>query len=102
MIFIFFQVLVMYDIDVQPKFQKKVKKVKDKQKRENIWNKMEDIAITLEDNPDHYKNLHPPLQEYKRVHVNGSFVMIFIVDEKNKIVTFHNYAHHDDIYNEIL
>ncbi len=92
---------IMYAIDVQPRFKKKVKKIKDKQKRRNIWNKMEDIASTLEDNPDHFKNLHPPLHEYKRVHVNGSFVMIFIVDEENKIVTFHNYAHHDDIYNEV-
>lgn len=88
----------MYFIDVQPKFKKKVNKVKDKKKRKNIWNKMEEVATTLENNPNHYKNLHPPLQEYKRVHVNGSYVMLFIVDGKNRQVIFHNYAHHDDIY----
>ncbi len=88
----------MYFIDIQPKFKKKVNKVRDKQNRKNIWNKMEEVATTLEKNPNHYKNLHPPLQEYKRVHVNGSYVMLFIVDEKNKCVVFHNYAHHDDIY----
>lgn len=87
----------MYFIDVQPKFKKKVKKVKDSQKRENIWNKVKEVANTLENNPNHYKNLHFPLQKYKRVHVNGSYVMLFIVDEANKTVIFHNYTHHDNI-----
>ncbi len=60
--------------------------------------KMQEVANTLETNPNHYKNLHKPLQEYKRVHVNGSYVILFIVDEDNRKVIFHNYAHHDDIY----
>ncbi len=85
-------------MDVQPKFKKKVKKVKNKKERSNIWNKMEEIANTLETSPNHYKNLHKPLQEYKRVHVNDSYVILFIVDEVNKKVIFHNYGHHDDIY----
>lgn len=88
----------MYSMDVQPKFKKKVNKVKNKKERSNIWNKMVEVANTLETNPDHYKNLRRPLQEYKRVHVNGSYVILFIVDEENEKVTFHNYAHHDDIY----
>ena len=88
----------MYSMDVQPKFKRKVNKVKDKKERSNIWNKMVEVANTLETNPNHYKNLRRPLQEYKRVHVNGSYVILFIVDEENKKVTFHNYAHHDDIY----
>lgn len=88
----------MYSMDVQPKFKKKVNRIKNKKERSNIWNKMEEVANTLETNPNHYKNLHKPLPEYKRVHVNGSFVILFVVDEINKKVTFHNYAHHDDIY----
>jgi YafQ family addiction module toxin component len=88
----------MYSIDVQPKFKKKVNKVKNKKERSNIWNKMQEVANTLEINPNHYKNLHKPLQEYKRVHVNGSYVILFIVDKTNRKVTFHNYAHHDNIY----
>ena len=95
--YIFLKVLFsMYSIDVQPKFKKKVKKIKDKKERLNIWNKIEEIANTLETNPNHYKNLRKPLQEYKRVHVNNSYVLIFIVDEVNKKVTFHNYIHHDN------
>ena len=90
----------MYSMNVQPKFKKKVKKIKNKKERSNIWNKMKEVANTLETNPDHYKNLHKPLQEYKRVHVNGSFVILFVVDEVNKKVTFHNYSHHDYIYSK--
>lgn len=41
----------MYLIDIKPKFKRKVKKVKDKQKRKNIWNKIKDIAVRLENNP---------------------------------------------------
>jgi len=52
-------------IDVQPKFKKKVKNVKNKKECFNIWNKMEEVANTLETNPNYYKNLHKPLQEYK-------------------------------------
>ncbi|WP_296890596.1 type II toxin-antitoxin system RelE/ParE family toxin [uncultured Methanobrevibacter sp.] len=88
----------MYSMNVLPKFKRKVKKVKNKKERSNIWNKMGEVANTLETNPNHYKNLHKPLQEYKRVHVNGSYVILFMVDEVNKKVIFHNYAHHDDIY----
>ena len=85
-------------LDVQPKFKKKVNKIKNKKERSNMWNKMVDVAITLETNPTHYKNLRRLLQEYKRDHVNGSYVILFIVDEANKKVTFHNYAHQDNIY----
>lgn len=88
----------MYSREYMPKFKKKVKKVKDKKKRQNIWNKIEEILTTVETNPNHYKNLHHPLQEYKRVHVNTSYVILFIIDEDNQKVTFHNYAHHDDVY----
>ena len=88
----------MYSKEYMPKFKKKVNKVKDKKGRQNIWNKINEVVTTVEINPDHYKNLHNPLQEYKRVHVNGSYVILFVVDEVNKKVTFYNYAHHDDIY----
>lgn len=81
--------------------KRRLKRLRISRKRETFGIRWRIFASTLEGNPDHFKNLHPPLHEYKRVHVNGSFVMIFIVDEENKIVTFHNYAHHDDIYNEI-
>ncbi len=52
----------------------------------------------IKENPQHYKNLHPPLAHLKRVHIMKSFVLIFSVDEKNKIITLEDYEHHDKIY----
>ncbi len=48
--------------------------------------------------PHHYKNLREPLQGFKRVHIDKSFVLLFSVDEKNKKVVVESYDHHDDIY----
>ena len=88
----------MYGIQRTKDFKRQLRKVKDKQSQENIKSKIKEIANTVEDNPDHYKNLKRPLQKYKRAHVNNSFVLIFRVDEENKKVIFFDYNHHDKIY----
>lgn len=49
-------------------------------------------------NPNRYKNLRAPLNEWKRVHIDKHFVLAFSVDEENKIVTLEDYDHHDNIY----
>ena len=49
-------------------------------------------------NPQHYKNLKKLLQHLKRIHVDKSFVLVFSVDEKSKIVIIEDYNHHDKIY----
>lgn len=49
-------------------------------------------------NPDHsYKFLHYTMKGIKRVHI-GHFVLVFVADHKNKIISFEDYDHHDDIY----
>lgn len=88
----------MYNIKVTQDFQKQVGKVRNKQSQENIAQKMEEIAETVETNPHHYKNLKKPLQKYKRAHVNNSFVLLFRVDIKKGTVIFFDYSHHDSIY----
>ena len=45
---------------------------------------------------NHYKNLRKPLQNYKRVHVRSSFVLIFRYE--NDKVVFCDIDHHDKIY----
>jgi len=55
------------------------------------------IAEIAQD-PHRYKNLRGPLQRFKRVHIDKSFVLLFSIDEKNKKVIVENYDHHDDIY----
>ena len=48
--------------------------------------------------PNHgYKFLHHDMKGISRVHI-GHFVLIFVIDHKNKTVSFEDYDHHDNIY----
>lgn len=55
------------------------------------------IAQVLE-NPGRFKPLCAPLQNKKRVHIAGSFVLIYEIDEPNKTVVLLAFRHHDDAY----
>jgi YafQ family addiction module toxin component len=57
--------------------------------------KMEEIANL---GPDHFKNLRYRLKEYRRVHIDGSFVLLFTVDEERKNIVFEDLRHHDEVY----
>ena len=52
----------------------------------------------LRKNPQHYKNLRSPLQHFKRVHIDKSFVLVFSVNENRKHIIIENYEHHDKVY----
>jgi YafQ family addiction module toxin component len=47
---------------------------------------------------NHYKNLRSDLSNYKRVHVNKSFVILFSVDIVNNSIYFVKFDYHDNIY----
>src|SRR3989339_841266 len=46
----------------------------------------------------YYKNLKFPLNELKRVHIDGSFVLIFKYDKTQDKIIFYDLDHHDKIY----
>ena len=50
------------------------------------------------ENPLHFKNLQYDLSDKRRVHVHSSFILIYSVDVPNRVVTFLDYDHHDNIY----
>lgn len=83
-------------------YSKKLKKIlvklqkKDKLRFNVTLNKIEEIINSK--NPHHYKNLSNKLKNYKRVHIDSSFVLIFIVDDNNNIISFEDLQHHDVIY----
>jgi YafQ family addiction module toxin component len=54
-------------------------------------------AQILED-PFRFKPLSAPMQGKRRVHVMGSFVLVYSVDEKRNAVILEDYDHHDRIY----
>ena len=49
-------------------------------------------------NPLHFKPLRTPMQHLRRVHVDKSFVLIYSINENDKIVILEDYDHHDKIY----
>ena len=65
---------------------------------ETIMSKIREIVNC--ENADHYKNLRSPLQEFKRVHINGPFVLVFRYLPSEDKVEFFDFDHHDDIYSK--
>ena len=86
----------MYTLKIKPGLEKTLKKLakKNKVQLEIVFKKVEEILA----DPHRYKNLRTPLNDWKRVHVDKHFVLLFSVDEKSKGVTLEDYDHHDNIY----
>jgi YafQ family addiction module toxin component len=58
-----------------------------------IANKLQEIV----EDPRRFKPMHFPLAGMRRAH-QGSFVILFSVDEQRKTVILEDYEHHDNIY----
>ena len=86
----------MYTLKIKPGLEKTLKKLakKNRVQVEIILHKVEEILA----NPHRFKNLRTPLNDWKRVHVDKHFVLLFSVDEESKSVTLEDYDHHDNIY----
>jgi YafQ family addiction module toxin component len=86
----------MYGCELRSSVEKDFFKLAKKNQKllKETYEKIQEICI----NPNHYKNLRYPLQYLKRVHVGGSFVMVFSVDESRKTVVIEEFDHHDNIY----
>lgn len=86
----------MYNLDIRPSLKKKLVKLgmRDPKQAENIAKKSEEIVI----DPNRYKNLRFPLNNWKRVHIDRHFVLTFSIDEETKTVILEDYDHHDKIY----
>ena len=86
----------MYRLAVKESLDKKFKNLqnKDKELLRQIDNKIRDIL----EGPQRFKPLRKPLQNKRRVHVGGSFVLIYEINEKDNIVTLCDFDHHDNVY----
>ncbi len=69
---------------------------KDKVRYEATIKKIEEIISSGD--PEHYKNLSYDMKEFKRVHIDSHFVLIFKVDKNKNVIRFEDMRHHDDIY----
>ena len=74
------------------------KLVKLKKKNPDHYSKVRKKMNSILSNPKHnYKFLHHSMKGINRVHL-GHFVLVFVIDHKNKIISFEDYDHHDNIY----
>ena len=88
----------MHKFELEKKLHQTLKKLfkKDKKKYEITWKKISEIINSP--NIEHYKNLKFPLNNFKRVHIDNSFVLIFKHNKSNDKIIFYNLDHHDKIY----
>ena len=82
----------------EEKLRKKLSIVfkKDPSRYKILIKKIEEIITS--DNIYHYKNLRKPLQNFKRVHIDAHFVLVFKYEKDKDIVYFYDFDHHDKIY----
>ena len=90
----------MYKLAVKESLDRKLKKLgkKDREMLLLIDKKVKEIMR----DPYRFKPLKKPLQNKRRVHVGGSFVLIYEITEEKSMVTLVDFDHHDKIYKASL
>lgn len=85
-----------WSLEASPEFEKDYRKLcaKNATFRSAVEKKVAQILRDLL----HDKPLRAPLQGVRRVHVGGSFVLLFEPDPKRSIVRLLRLAHHDEAY----
>jgi YafQ family addiction module toxin component len=86
----------VYRLAVKESLDRKFKKLQKKDKE--LLRQIDNIIRDILEGPERFKPLRKPLQNKRRVHVGGSFVLIYEVNEKDKIVTLCDFDHHDNVY----
>ena len=85
----------MYKIKVRKEVERVLKKLAKKDKISSIY--ISKKVKEIQENPYRFKSLRKPLQGFWRVHI-GNYVLVYSIDEQNKIVTIERYKHHDGVY----
>ncbi len=88
----------MYEYHITEKLNKILKKLykKDIVRYEATLSKINEVINSK--NIDHYKNLGYTMKEFKRAHIDTSFVLIFKVDKNKGLIKFEDLQHHDYVY----
>ncbi|HIH31897.1 TPA: addiction module toxin RelE [Candidatus Woesearchaeota archaeon] len=88
----------MHKFSIEEGLRKTLNKLfkKDRVTYEILMKKIEEILSN--NDISHYKNLRSPLQDFKRVHVRGPFILTFKYVESEDKIIFYDFDHHDYIY----
>jgi len=90
----------MFDFNLSDELKLIIRKLakKDKKRVEIINKKIKEVVNNNKDSIKHYKNLRHELSDYKRVHIDRSFILVFKVDIFSNFILFVDFDHHDKIY----
>ena len=88
----------MRKFGIEEKLHQILKKLfkKDKKRYEIVWKKINEIINSSD--IEHYKNLKFPMNEFKRVRIDKSFILVFKYEKRDDKVKFYDLDHHDKIY----
>ncbi len=84
-----------YSFEIKPELTKKFKKLQ--KKNPLLFARIKKKIFEIIEHPDHYKPLKYGMKNIRRVHFDP-FVLTFTLNEKEHIVEFLDFAHHDEIY----
>lgn len=86
----------MYRLAVKDSLDKKFKKLQRKEKEilQRVNKKVQQALV----DPYRFKPLKKPLQNKRRVHIGGSLVLIYEINEEEKLIILCDLDHHDNIY----
>ena len=83
-------------IEVSPEFERDYRKLCGR--NAGFKRAVDKKVVQILESPLHYKPLRAPLQGVRRVHVGGSFVLLFEPDPARQVVRIIRLAHHDEAY----
>lgn len=90
----------MFEFDLSEQLKVLVRKLakRDKVRLLILNKKIKEIVNNNEQTIEKYKNLKYGLSDYKRVHIDSSFVLLFKVYKEKKMIYFWKLEHHDKVY----
>lgn len=85
-----------YELQISDHLDKLFSKLSKKNKKqlEAVFKKVKQI---LKD-PYHFKPLRGDMHGLRRVHIDKSFVLVYEILEKEKVVRLLDFEHHDKVY----
>ena len=88
----------MFKYDIHDNLRSKLDKItrKDKVLAAIFFKKVQEIINRDEKTINAYKNLRSPLNEYKRIHLTGNYILLFSV--KGNRIIFFDIRHWDDLF----
>lgn len=90
----------MFSYNLSPKLRKRVAKLakKDPVLARVFKKKIREVISQDTTTIDTYKNLRSPQNEFKRIHLTGSHVLIFAVDKSQQHIVFVDLVRWDKAY----